>query len=147
MTADQKLYRVAVDILWDNPGVFGNMNLRLGGMHLLMSYVGSIGTPMQETGFEEVLSAAFGGVKKMLIGKTFPDNVRALRMMVEELLRPIFNENSEISTMDDLLHTLEERSRESRTARMWLMCIIKPVFAIMKYVRAEKVILHYTSLQ
>ena len=130
-------------------GQFSNMNLILGGIHLLMSKVRSIGTLMQETGLEEVLlvSAAFGGVKNMLIGKTFPDNVRALRMMVEELLHPISNENSEISNMDDLLHTLEERSRESRTARMWLMCIIKPVFAIMKYVRAEKVILHYTSLQ
>ena len=36
-------------------------------MHLLMSYVRSIGTFMQDTGHEEVLSLAFGGVKKLLL--------------------------------------------------------------------------------
>jgi hypothetical protein len=42
---------------------------------------------MAETGIVEVLSEAFGGILKMLIGKKFPDNVRALRMLTEEILR------------------------------------------------------------
>ena len=40
ITADQQLYRVAVHIMWENQTLFGNVYLRLGGMHLLMSYIG-----------------------------------------------------------------------------------------------------------
>ena len=38
-TADQQLYRVMVNVLWVDPEM-----LRLGGMHLLMSFVGCVGT-------------------------------------------------------------------------------------------------------
>ena len=82
-TADQQLYRVSVHVMWENQVIFGNIYLRLGGMHLLMSYVGCIGSLMAGSGIVEVLSEAFGGVLKMLTGKKYPDNVRALRMLVE----------------------------------------------------------------
>ena len=87
-TADQQLYRIDVYVLWENQTMFNNFYLRLGGMHLLMSYVGCIGTLMAESGIVEILSAAFDGVK-MLTGKKFPHNIRALRMLVEELLKPV----------------------------------------------------------
>ena len=87
LTLDQQLYRVALHVLWENQAKFHNFYLRLGGMHLLMSYCGGIGTLMADTGIVEILSVAFGGVLKMLSGKKFPQNVRALRMLVEELLR------------------------------------------------------------
>ena len=53
-------------------------------MYHLMSYIDSIGTLMGDIGIAEVLSVAFGGVLKMLAGRKFPENVRALRMLVEE---------------------------------------------------------------
>ena len=62
-----------------------NFLLRLGGMHLLISFVGCIGSLMANSGLEELLMSAFAGVSKMLAGKNFPMNVRALRMVVEEL--------------------------------------------------------------
>jgi hypothetical protein len=37
-----------------------------------MSYVGSVGTLMVETGLDEILTAAFGGVAQMLSGKKYP---------------------------------------------------------------------------
>ena len=77
-TCDQQLYRVALQVKWDNPQMLNNVYLRLGGMHLLMSYVGSVGTLMSNSGLEEILGAAFGGVGKMLAGKKYPQNVRAL---------------------------------------------------------------------
>ena len=52
----------------------------------LVSYCGCIGTLMADIGIVEILSVAFGGVQKMLSGKKFPQNVRALMMLVEELL-------------------------------------------------------------
>jgi len=41
---DQELYRVAVDVQWTYPDLFPNLILRLGGMHILMSFVGAIRT-------------------------------------------------------------------------------------------------------
>lgn len=73
-TADQQLYKIAVHILWENQDIFSNFYLRLGGMHFLMSFVGIVGTLMMNTGMVEVLSAAFGGVLKMLTEKKFPEN-------------------------------------------------------------------------
>lgn len=137
-TADQQLYKVAVHIMWENQSMFSNFYLRLGGMHLLMSYVGCVGSLMAGSGIVEVLGAAFAGVRKMLIGKKFPDNIRALRMLVEELLRPLFEKNPDMSCMDELLCTLDVLSKKSRTAKLWVTCVIQPVFTIMMYVRAER---------
>ena len=50
-----------------------------------MSFVSSVGTLMAESGLENVLSEVFGGVTKMLSGKKYPQNVRALRMLAEEI--------------------------------------------------------------
>ena len=38
-------------------------------MHMLMSFVGAIGTLMTETGLAQILETVFGGVAKMLTGK------------------------------------------------------------------------------
>ena len=56
-------------------------------MHALMSFVGAVGTLMIDTGLEPIMSVAFGVVSKMLTGKKIPQNIRALRMVVQELLR------------------------------------------------------------
>ena len=127
-TADQQLY---------NQALFSNVYLRLGGMHLLMSYVGSIGSLMAGSGMTEILSEAFAGVLKMLTGRKYPDNVRALRMLVEEIIRPLFPTQN-LGCMADLLQALDDAASHSRTATLWVNCLIKSVFTIMKYIRAER---------
>lgn len=52
LTLDQQLYRVALNVRWENKARFHNFYLRLGGMHLLMSYCGCIGTLMADTGID-----------------------------------------------------------------------------------------------
>ena len=86
---------------------------------------------MADIGIVEILSVAFGGVLKMLSGKTFPQNVRALRMLVEELL---FGKNS-FHNMDDMLQEVDAISVESKTSQRWVDSPIKPIFAILKYIR------------
>ena len=44
---------------------------------------------MANTGPSGQLKSAFGGVEKMLSGKNFPQNTRALRVCVEEILQSI----------------------------------------------------------
>ena len=87
------------------------------------------------TGLKEVMESAFGGVTKLLSGKNFPQNVRALRLVVKELLRSI-GEQSE--SYDEMLSILEKRARVSRTAKLWVDCLVKPVLIMMLFIRAER---------
>ena len=66
--ADQQLYRVAVNVMWVSPELSDDFVIRLGVMHTLISFVGSVGALMGNSGLEEVLKAAFGGVTRMLTG-------------------------------------------------------------------------------
>ena len=70
-TADLQLYRVAVNILWANPEQFDNVVLRLGKMHTLMSFIGSIGSLMAESGLYGLIDSMSAGVQKMTTGKSF----------------------------------------------------------------------------
>ena len=150
LTADLQLYKVAVHLKWENRELFKNVHLRMGGMHLLMNYVGAIGNLMAGSGLEEVLSAAFSGVAKMLSGKKFPQNVRALRLLVEEILRPIFKAHPQLTTMEELKQLLNEKCKESKTSKLWVTVVIYPILNIMKFVRAEREsnwLLHLSSVK
>ena len=61
----QQLYRVALNVMWTNPEQFVNVVLRLGDMHMLMSFVGSVGSLMTETGLADIMSGYVAGVPKM----------------------------------------------------------------------------------
>ena len=60
------------------------------------------------------MKAAFGGVTKMLTGKNFPQNTRALRIVVEHVLHQILYV---VNTFDELMQKLKARSSKSRTAK------------------------------
>ena len=60
-TANLQLYRVALNIIWANPEEHKNVVLRLGGMHTLMSFVGSIGSLVEGSGLTEILESTWGG--------------------------------------------------------------------------------------
>ena len=114
-TSDQQLYRVAVNVTWVYPRLFTHFVPRLGGMHFLMSFVGAVGTLMSNTGLTEIMQTTFGGVPKMLRRQTFPQNVRALRMVVEELLRSIVTGTD---TYDQLVAILDDKASQSTTAKL-----------------------------
>ena len=69
-------------------------------MHALMSFAGAVGSLMVESGLSDILSEVFGGIPKMLSGKKFPQNVRALRMMAEEVVRGLFMDHHFENTED-----------------------------------------------
>ena len=110
---------------------------RLGGMHMRMSFVVAVGCLMSGSGLEEVLQSAFAGVKKLLSEKKFPQNVRALRLLSEEILRTIV-ERQYLYSVDALLVILEEYSLLSAITKQWVDCILKPILIMMSYVRAER---------
>ena len=55
-------------------------------MHCLMSFFVSVGNLMNNSGLDMLMKTTFAGVDKKLIGKKFPMNVKALRVVVIELL-------------------------------------------------------------
>ena len=110
-----QLYKVGVDIMWANPQAFPNVILRLGGMHTLMSFAGCVGSLMNEAGLQEVLESSFAGVPKMLSGKKYPQNIRTMRMVAEELLRDVLQRNQEINSFDELMNVLEDIATKSST--------------------------------
>ena len=148
-TNDQQLYRITLEMTWWQPEEWQHFVPILGGMHTLMSFVGCVGTLMANSGLTPILKSAFGGVEKMLSGKKFPQNIRALRLVVEELLRETLRSN-EIVDLDELISILDERASVSRTARLWLDALVKPVLIMMKFVRAAREadwVLHIAALK
>jgi len=75
VTFDQPLWLKAVEILASNSL---NDVCRLGGFHMLMSFLGSNGTVMSGSGFSDALEIRYGpnAVTHMMSGKSFS---RALR--------------------------------------------------------------------
>ena len=137
-TADQQLYRVAVNVVWVYPELSDDFVLRSGSMHTLMSFVGSVGALMGNSGLKEVLKAAFRGVTQMSTGKNFPQNTRALRMVAEELFQPII---SRAESHEYLVSILEKEATKSRTTKVWVGFLPRHICADyddLQYVRAER---------
>ena len=135
-TNDQQLYRVSVNVTWVHPRLFTNFVPRLGGMHFLMSFVGAVGTLMSNTGLTEIMQTTFGGVPKMLSGKKFLQNVRALRMVVEELLRSIVTCSD---TYNQLVAILDDKASQSRTAIIYVyVCVFMYMYVCMMYATTSK---------
>ena len=61
-----------------HPELFPKFFPRLGGMHLLMSFVCCIGVLMANTGLEEVSKAAFGGLARMLTGEKLSSECKGI---------------------------------------------------------------------
>ena len=81
-----------------------NIGCRLGGFHLLMSFLGSVGKFMENAGLSTVLETIYGEntVKQMLSGKAISRNTRG-HFIVESalitfLLSAIFPIDTEIPT-------------------------------------------------
>ena len=134
-TADQKLYRVALVILWTYETRFTNFVPRIGGLHWVMSFVGCISVLMRNIGLLSWLNSAFGRAEKMLTGKKFPMNVRSLSFAMLELLRDYVRK---MKSFQDLAHFLNACSSNSMLSKHWVDNVIRPVMFIMMYVRDER---------
>ena len=71
----------------------------------------------------------------MLIGKKFPMNIRALLLVILELLRGLVDE---IVDYDDLIFFLDSLAIKSYLAKHWVNNLIKPILIMMLYVRGER---------
>ena len=63
----------------------------------------------------EIMSAGFSGLEKMLKGKKFPQNLRPLRIIVEESLRMLHQRNKP-SAHAKMVELLDAEALKSKTA-------------------------------
>ena len=87
VTTDQQLYQIVIDIVLYQTTYF--QFVMLGGMHMLMNFIHAKAVIMAGCRKNEILAGTFGSVGKMLSGKKYPQNFRAIRMLVEEMLQCI----------------------------------------------------------
>ena len=69
-TSDQQIYRVVLHVIWESEARLNNIYLRLGVIHLLMSYSGFVGTLIADIGIVETLSVTFGGYSKCSVARS-----------------------------------------------------------------------------
>ena len=77
------------------------------------------------------------GCNKNAYWYEFPQNTRALRIIVEQILYPIL---CEVSSFDELMQKLKARTAKSRTAKYWVKNLILLVMLMMiiVFIRAEQ---------
>ena len=98
-----------------------------------MSFTGCIETLMSNTELEDILKSAFGRVKKMLLIKFFPKNVKALQMIVKVLLRLYINDVHDDNDMDKFLDDILQKSK---TANLLVNSLVKLMFLVVMFVWA-----------
>ena len=67
-----------MNTVWAYPEQFSDVNLRLGGIHMLMSF----GALMADSGLSEISESTFRGVSTMLSGEK-THKMYTLRLLVE----------------------------------------------------------------
>ena len=81
--------KVTIDVQFHQPSYFKSVIPVLGGMHMQLNFIHAIAIIMAGSGIKEILAGTFGSNDKMLSGKKYPQNFRALIMLVEEVLRSV----------------------------------------------------------
>lgn len=101
VTFDQPLYWKACDIV-ANDTLLKNVVVRLGGFHLLMSFMGAMGTIMDGSGLKELFSTIYAtnSVDKILTGHAYARAVRAHILTHAALAGIIFESQFLFSEVD-----------------------------------------------
>ena len=92
VTADLAIYSKAQQIMWSKPlPLQGKITMRLGGMHITMAYLASIGKLYGDGGLFDILTEsdvyAEGTARQMLQGKQLARGVRSIKLASEALFR------------------------------------------------------------
>ena len=122
---DQAFYAKVAEILWKHKDVFKDVVIMLGGFHLLMMFLGVMGTRFGDAGFKDLAIQneiiAEGSIEKVISGKHYNRAIRAHKIVYEALCRTLYErfmewmveENSEVVTRTNEL--LDEAKKNIST--------------------------------
>ena len=127
MCVDMQLYMVAQQIKWWDQHKFRDVVLRPGAMHIIMSFLGCIGTLMKSSGLDVLIGAAFGGMNGIITGKAWLRATRAFRMVLAALLQNFLRTGAK--TCEEITAYMEE-ARKHPTGRHWVDNFLKPTILI-----------------
>ena len=65
------------------------------------------------------------------------EHVRVPRRLAEEMLRNLLHEHPQITSMDDLLNSLNERSEGGKATKRWSDTLIMGLFIVAVFVRGS----------
>ena len=90
VTADLAIYSKAEQILWaETDPLTGRVTMRLGGKHITMAFIASIGKLFSDGGLHNMMTAsevyADASVSLMLQGKQYARGIRGIRLVHEAL--------------------------------------------------------------
>ncbi|XP_064120382.1 uncharacterized protein LOC135225033 [Macrobrachium nipponense] len=99
VTFDQPLYQKAVEIVQASPDLT-KVIVRLGGFHLLMSYMGAIGHIMAGSGLSDLWETVYGinTVKHMLTGHAYARALRAHMLTASSLVGKMLHTSTACNT-------------------------------------------------
>lgn len=164
VTFDQPLYIKAKQIVSDPSSGLSNVIVRLGGFHLLMSYMGSIGFIMSGSGLQELWKIIYAAASTdvMMKGHAYARALRAHLLTQEALCHVIFSEtdfsSGELDAVaqifseeeikipnDETIENLDKKFNEKLeslksngpTAQLWLQ-YIEMVTLIRDFIQAER---------
>ncbi len=135
ISIDMQLYMVAQHSKWWEPTRFDNVILRPGAMHIIMSFLCCIGTLMKGSGLDVLVSAAFGGLTKIMNGKTWVRAMRAFRMVTAALLQHCLKNGEK--TFNEISEYVEG-VRHYPTGRHCVDNLVKPTLLVHQFLRAER---------
>lgn len=114
VTFDQPLFWKSIDIVESSPAgtIVSDIVVRLGGFHLLMSFLGSVGYIMSGSGIEELWQIVYGKatVPHMMAGKAYARAVRAHILTAAALFSLIHDDI--VSKSEESLDVLSEIVRQ-----------------------------------
>ena len=105
ISVDLQLYQISCIVQWSDPYRWKSLVLHPGIMHTLMSFLGCIGTLMKASGVDVLLTAAFGGLAGIITGNSWPNALRAYRLITTVLLQDFFQSGAK--TYQELSEYLE----------------------------------------
>ncbi|CAH1174169.1 unnamed protein product [Phaedon cochleariae] len=116
VTADLAIYSKAQEILWNNPPELANkITMQLGGMHLTMAFIASIGHIFGDGGLINILVEsgvyAEGTCRQMLQGKQLNRALRGITL-VSDVLSRLFFKALNAWMIEKKMPSLDDSTRE-----------------------------------
>ena len=135
LSIDMQLYMVAQQVKWWDPTRFEDVIVRPGAMHIIMSFLGCIGTLMKGSGLDVLVGAAFGGMTGIMNGKAWVRAMRAFRMVSVALLQNCLQGGEK--SFEEIVSYMED-ARQNPTGRHWVDNLVKPTLLAHQFLRAER---------
>ena len=116
ITFDQPLFVKAVDIVSASDDLAGSVIIRLGGLHMTFSFMGSDGYIMSGSGMEQLWGTTYasGSIAQMLTGHAYSRALRANILTAQAIVSCVLSQSADVfadvdkltlqRTWDDLLH-------------------------------------------